>query len=160
MSERGFALLFCCTSVPGYTHLYMSSSHSCSSSPACSFQTFAWNPGALTCLTVNLQQVDSPTPQSSTQVSPGSSPFPLCHEPWISIKRCLENSVRISSSIVCFCFWVFAVSGSSNHNTNSSEEVSRGVAVEKLDSVKKWGINTYKVKWTCLDLFIYVCTMY
>ncbi|XP_026232379.1 arfaptin-2-like isoform X4 [Anabas testudineus] len=35
--------------------------------------------------------------------------------------------------------------GSSNHNTNSStEEVSRGVAVEKLDSVKKWGINTYK----------------
>ncbi|XP_042270324.1 arfaptin-2-like isoform X2 [Thunnus albacares] len=36
-------------------------------------------------------------------------------------------------------------SGSSNHNTcNSTEEVSRGVAVEKLDSVKKWGINTYK----------------
>ncbi|XP_030008099.1 arfaptin-2-like isoform X1 [Sphaeramia orbicularis] len=35
--------------------------------------------------------------------------------------------------------------GSSNHNaSNSTEEVSRGVAVEKLDSVKKWGINTYK----------------
>uniref|UniRef100_A0A4W6E2S9 ADP-ribosylation factor interacting protein 2a n=2 Tax=Lates calcarifer TaxID=8187 RepID=A0A4W6E2S9_LATCA len=35
--------------------------------------------------------------------------------------------------------------GSSNHNTsNSTEEVTRGVAVEKLDSVKKWGINTYK----------------
>ncbi|XP_067362627.1 arfaptin-2-like isoform X2 [Channa argus] len=35
--------------------------------------------------------------------------------------------------------------GSSNHNTcSSTEEVSRGVAVEKLDSVKKWGINTYK----------------
>ncbi|XP_069017511.1 arfaptin-2-like isoform X2 [Embiotoca jacksoni] len=34
--------------------------------------------------------------------------------------------------------------GSSNHNTNSTEEVSRGVAVEKLDSVKKWGLNTYK----------------
>ncbi|XP_075892916.1 arfaptin-2-like isoform X1 [Nelusetta ayraudi] len=35
--------------------------------------------------------------------------------------------------------------GSSNHNAaNSAEEVSRGVAVEKLDSVKKWGINTYK----------------
>ncbi|XP_035479507.1 arfaptin-2a isoform X3 [Scophthalmus maximus] len=35
--------------------------------------------------------------------------------------------------------------GSSNHNSNSpSEEVTRGVAVEKLDSVKKWGINTYK----------------
>ncbi|XP_056906086.1 arfaptin-2-like isoform X1 [Takifugu flavidus] len=35
--------------------------------------------------------------------------------------------------------------GSSNHNTsNSAEEVPRGVAVEKLDSVKKWGINTYK----------------
>ena len=27
----------------------------------------------------------------------------------------------------------------------ASEEVARGVAVEKLDSVKKWGINTYKV---------------
>ncbi|XP_053176447.1 arfaptin-2-like isoform X1 [Scomber japonicus] len=36
-------------------------------------------------------------------------------------------------------------SGSSNHNAcNSTEELSRGVAVEKLDSVKKWGINTYK----------------
>ncbi|XP_077956536.1 arfaptin-2 isoform X3 [Gasterosteus aculeatus] len=35
--------------------------------------------------------------------------------------------------------------GSSNNNSgNSTEEVSRGVAVEKLDSVKKWGINTYK----------------
>ncbi|XP_041849803.1 arfaptin-2-like isoform X1 [Melanotaenia boesemani] len=34
--------------------------------------------------------------------------------------------------------------GSLNHNTNSTEELSRGVAVEKLDSVKKWGINTYK----------------
>ncbi|XP_054884208.1 arfaptin-2-like isoform X3 [Poeciliopsis prolifica] len=34
--------------------------------------------------------------------------------------------------------------GSLNHDTNSTEEVSRGVAVEKLDSVKKWGINTYK----------------
>ncbi|XP_038549858.1 arfaptin-2-like isoform X5 [Micropterus salmoides] len=38
-----------------------------------------------------------------------------------------------------------SIKGSSNHNTsNSAEEVSRGVAVEKLDSVKKWGINTYK----------------
>uniref|UniRef100_A0A8C6SP15 ADP-ribosylation factor interacting protein 2a n=1 Tax=Neogobius melanostomus TaxID=47308 RepID=A0A8C6SP15_9GOBI len=35
--------------------------------------------------------------------------------------------------------------GSSNHNLgNSQEELTRGVAVEKLDSVKKWGINTYK----------------
>ncbi|XP_008424549.1 arfaptin-2-like isoform X4 [Poecilia reticulata] len=36
-----------------------------------------------------------------------------------------------------------SIKGSLNH-TNSTEEVSRGVAVEKLDSVKKWGINTYK----------------
>ncbi|XP_061538086.1 arfaptin-2-like [Phycodurus eques] len=37
------------------------------------------------------------------------------------------------------------LSASTNHNTNNAmEEVSRGVAVEKLDSVKKWGINTYK----------------
>ncbi|XP_045076324.1 arfaptin-2-like isoform X3 [Coregonus clupeaformis] len=33
----------------------------------------------------------------------------------------------------------------SNSNQNmSAEEANRGVAVEKLDSVKKWGINTYK----------------
>lgn len=38
-----------------------------------------------------------------------------------------------------------SIKGSSNHNSgNSTEEVTRGVAVEKLDSVKKWGINTYK----------------
>ncbi|XP_072316502.1 arfaptin-2-like isoform X2 [Eucyclogobius newberryi] len=34
--------------------------------------------------------------------------------------------------------------GSSNHTSGSTEELTRGVAVEKLDSVKKWGINTYK----------------
>ncbi|XP_060929304.1 arfaptin-2-like [Limanda limanda] len=35
--------------------------------------------------------------------------------------------------------------GSSSHNPSSStEEVTRGVAVEKIDSYKKWGINTYK----------------
>lgn len=27
----------------------------------------------------------------------------------------------------------------------TAEEVSRGVAVEKFDIMKKWGINTYKV---------------
>ncbi|KAM8904541.1 arfaptin-2-like isoform 2-T3 [Spinachia spinachia] len=38
-----------------------------------------------------------------------------------------------------------SIKGSSNNNSGSAtEEVSRGVAVEKLDSVKKWGINTYK----------------
>uniref|UniRef100_A0A3P8W527 ADP-ribosylation factor interacting protein 2a n=1 Tax=Cynoglossus semilaevis TaxID=244447 RepID=A0A3P8W527_CYNSE len=38
-----------------------------------------------------------------------------------------------------------SIKGSSNHSPNSStEEVTRGVAVEKLDSVRKWGINTYK----------------
>lgn len=26
-----------------------------------------------------------------------------------------------------------------------AEEATRGIAVEKFDSVKKWGINTYKV---------------
>ncbi|XP_041114685.1 arfaptin-2-like isoform X3 [Polyodon spathula] len=40
--------------------------------------------------------------------------------------------------------------GTSMHQSHSSsavtaEEASRGVAVEKLDIVKKWGINTYKV---------------
>lgn len=27
----------------------------------------------------------------------------------------------------------------------TAEESTRGVAVEKLETVKKWGINTYKV---------------
>nr|XP_057935946.1 arfaptin-2-like isoform X3 [Doryrhamphus excisus] len=38
-----------------------------------------------------------------------------------------------------------SIKGGPNHNPcSATEEVSRGVAVEKLDSVKKWGINTYK----------------
>ncbi|XP_031753316.1 arfaptin-2 isoform X2 [Xenopus tropicalis] len=32
----------------------------------------------------------------------------------------------------------------SSHNALTSEELSRGLAVEKFDLVKKWGINTYK----------------
>lgn len=45
-----------------------------------------------------------------------------------------------------FSSFFFFFIGASNHSAPSSaEEVSRGVAVEKLDSVKKWGINTYKV---------------
>jgi len=34
----------------------------------------------------------------------------------------------------------------SNSNPMMSEEATRGVAVEKFDSVKKWSINTYKVQ--------------
>ncbi|XP_014069946.1 arfaptin-2 isoform X8 [Salmo salar] len=42
-----------------------------------------------------------------------------------------------------------SIKGSGMHHSNSTqnmsvEEANRGVAVEKLDSVKKWGINTYK----------------
>ncbi|XP_061073021.1 arfaptin-2-like isoform X5 [Conger conger] len=42
-----------------------------------------------------------------------------------------------------------SIKGSSMHHSGSSqsmtaEEVSRGVAVEKFDIMKKWGINTYK----------------
>ncbi len=45
---------------------------------------------------------------------------------------------------------MFCVSGSNMHHgsSNSSmtaEEATRGVAVEKFDTVKKWGLNTYKV---------------
>ncbi|XP_056592220.1 arfaptin-2b isoform X1 [Triplophysa dalaica] len=41
------------------------------------------------------------------------------------------------------------IPGSNMHHTNSSssipaDEASRGVAVEKFDIVKKWGLNTYK----------------
>ncbi|XP_063060965.1 arfaptin-2a isoform X5 [Engraulis encrasicolus] len=41
-----------------------------------------------------------------------------------------------------------SIKGPSMHHSNSNpmmaEEATRGVAVEKLDTVKKWGINTYK----------------
>lgn len=45
---------------------------------------------------------------------------------------------------------IFCESGSNMHHTNSSssispEDASRGVAVEKFDIMKKWGLNTYKV---------------
>ena len=63
--------------------------------------------------------------------------------PAISVS--LTNFLR-NYSILCILFFVYLNLGSSNHNTASStEEVSRGVAVEKLEGVKKWGINTYKV---------------
>lgn len=34
---------------------------------------------------------------------------------------------------------------SSSSSSMTAEESTRGVAVEKLETVKKWGINTYKV---------------
>lgn len=40
-----------------------------------------------------------------------------------------------------------------SHSTSPSgpgDEVARGIAGEKFDIVKKWGINTYKVRFTCL----------
>ncbi len=44
----------------------------------------------------------------------------------------------------------FLLSAHSMHHSISnpsmmSEEATRGVAVEKFDSMKKWSINTYKV---------------
>ena len=47
----------------------------------------------------------------------------------------------------CLCIYL---SGSNMHHSSSSssmtaEEATRGVAVEKLETMKKWGLNTYKV---------------
>lgn len=42
-----------------------------------------------------------------------------------------------------------------SHSTSPSgpgDEVARGIAGEKFDIVKKWGINTYKVRVKCLFL--------
>ena len=33
----------------------------------------------------------------------------------------------------------------SSSNSSMADDASRGVAVEKLDFVQKWGLNTYKV---------------
>lgn len=68
--------------------------------------------------------------------------------------QALKGKTQIKEDVGWIHFWLlifflFFFLGSSNHNSaNSAEEVSRGVAVEKLDSVKKWGINTYKVLCT------------
>lgn len=58
------------------------------------------------------------------------------------------------SRLLCTMFLCFYIgshfSGSNMHHSSSSssmmaEETTRGVAVEKLETVKKWGLNTYKV---------------
>jgi hypothetical protein len=41
-----------------------------------------------------------------------------------------------------------------SHSTSPSgpgDEVARGIAGEKFDIVKKWGINTYKVRFKCFS---------
>uniref|UniRef100_A0A3P8NFR1 AH domain-containing protein n=1 Tax=Astatotilapia calliptera TaxID=8154 RepID=A0A3P8NFR1_ASTCA len=52
-------------------------------------------------------------------------------------------------SCVCVTISGCSTSGSNMHHSSSSssmtaEETTRGVAVEKLETVKKWGLNTYK----------------
>ena len=64
------------------SHFHMPSSHSYSSSPPYSFQTYVWNPGVLACLTPTLLPVDLPiTHQTRIQVSQSSSPFPYSPHP-------------------------------------------------------------------------------
>lgn len=75
---------------------------------------------------------------------------------YFSIGSCLCWPIILSCLFVCV--WRFnkvpvflrRVSGSSMHHSSSSssmaaDEATRGVAVEKLETVKKWGLNTYKV---------------
>lgn len=39
---------------------------------------------------------------------------------------------------------------SGNSQAGMAEEATRGIAVEKFDIMKKWGLNTYKVHNICL----------
>lgn len=55
--------------------------------------------------------------------------------------------IESSTHVLTVCS---AASGSNMHHSSSSssmtaEEATRGVAVEKLENMKKWSINTYKV---------------
>lgn len=55
--------------------------------------------------------------------------------------------VFMSTDVLTVCSHV---SGTNMHHSSSSssmtaEETTRGVAVEKLENMKKWSINTYKV---------------
>ncbi|XP_017344525.1 arfaptin-2b isoform X5 [Ictalurus punctatus] len=62
----------------------------------------------------------------------------------VSIGPSHSAAIRIASQSDDFP----GIPGSSMHHSNSSsvmaEEATRGVAVEKFDMVKKWGLNTYK----------------
>lgn len=52
-----------------------------------------------------------------------------------------------------FLAFTYLLLGSNMHHSSSSssmaaEQTTRGVAVEKLEYMKKWGFNTYKVNKT------------
>lgn len=116
----------------------------------CPWQTSAWNPGPLACPPASRLPVDwRSAAASSSQVSslkPVSHHFLIHSSPWRLSCPSWITRVNAFMSVPPFFLFFFFLEGSSNHNTcNAIEEVSRGVAVEKLDSVKKWGINTYKV---------------
>lgn len=57
--------------------------------------------------------------------------------------------LMISTFKLFYCL-SFPLAPSMHHSHSNpsmtSEEATRGIAVEKFDSVKKWSINTYKVK--------------
>lgn len=42
---------------------------------------------------------------------------------------------------------------SSSSSSMTAEQTTRGVAVEKLETMKKWGLNTYKVHESLPDSF-------
>jgi len=86
------------------------------------------------CVSVCLSVINGGQPQYLKNV--------YCESLDILFSVCVCN-LRLTVSIFC-------VSGSNMHHTSSNssmtaEEATRGVAVEKFDIVKKWGLNTYKV---------------
>lgn len=69
----------------------------------------------------------------------------------MNVLSAVEGVSHLHLFSACDCLSVFCshVSGSNMHHSSSNssitDEKNRGVAVEKLENMKKWGINTYKV---------------
>lgn len=69
----------------------------------------------------------------------------------VNVLSAVEGLSHLHPFSVCDDVSVFFshVSGSNMHHSSSNSSITddknRGVAVEKLENVKKWGINTYKV---------------
>lgn len=75
----------------------------------------------------------------------------------MNVLSAVEGVSHLHLFSACDCLSVFCshVSGSNMHHSSSNssitDEKNRGVAVEKLENMKKWGINTYKV--ACFFVF-------
>lgn len=108
-----------------------------------------WQGRAAACLhPIGLPRVDLPA-QGACFACTSSGCSVALGAPALRALRCGAGSLACIQA-PCSVSLVCCVPGSGLHQPHPSppvggEEVVRGIAVEKFDIVKKWGINTYKV---------------